>query len=129
MRKVLQAGRIFVACILLSGCTITQPNVYDDIPGYYKLVFLDKDREVWLYFDDDRNWPKMKGNLKSTVFSVLPDMHIVIIGEGTIRYGKTKISVTSDNIVINDVEMGEHTSAVVDSDDTVDLGAYIRTFD
>lgn len=128
MCKVLQASRVFVACVLLSGCTIAQAVVDGDIPPYYRLEFLDKDREVWLYFDEGKNWPKMEGNLKSAEFIVEPGIHIVIIGEGTIRYGKTRISVTSDDVIINDLEMGEHTSAVVDPDGTVYLGAFIRTF-
>ena len=79
-------------------------------------------------FHEELGTPVIDGNFKEVSFYFPPEERHIIIGEGTIIYGETNITVTKNDIIINEQPMNMETVVTIDNN-KVEMGAYIRSFE
>jgi len=125
LRRVISTSLVLGA-LLATPITVGAPN--DSVPEHFLLQFLDKKKLVWLFFDKSAGTPKFDGDLNYETFTKPRQVHYVIAGSGAIRYKDTVITVTPKDVLINGIAMEAETNAVVDQQNHVRMGAFIRTF-
>ena len=126
--KPSQNRGISMGTITLRSDDVTELEA--DIPAHFLLQFLDREQFIWLYYDEKRGVPEFDGDLKfERFYQGRFQTQYVIIGHGTIRYGDTGIVVSDNGIVANGVNLGDESNTVIDLDNVVHPGAFIRTFE
>jgi hypothetical protein len=114
--------------MLLGSAAVFSDENNDTISAHYLFHFLDKEKFVWLTFHEELGAPVIDGNFKKVSFYFPPEERHIIIGEGTIIYGETNITVTKDDIIINEQPMNMETVVTIDNN-KVEMGVYIRSFE
>lgn len=121
---------ISLLIVVLCGCLDFVPiKASNEMPDHILIQFLDKGKYIWIFRSRDNLQLEFNGNFKHEQFSKIKQSHYVVIGTGTISYGESKMDVTAQDVSVNGINMGEAINAVIDRDNKVHMGAFIRTFD